>query len=79
LELKYQSEIMPSGAGTDAFAIEVSREGVPTVLVSAPIRYMHSPIEVVSPKDVERVGRLLAHFIAGLDEAFIAALTPAVG
>ncbi len=78
LELKYQSEIMPSGAGTDAYAIEVSREGVPTVLVSLPSRYMHSPIEVVSPKDVERVGRLLAHFIAGLDESFVDALTPAL-
>lgn len=79
LEMKNQSEIYPSGAGTDAFALEVSREGVPTVLVSLPSRYMHSPIEVVSPKDIERTGRLLAHFIAGLDEAFIAALTPAVG
>ncbi|GAB4445284.1 MAG: M42 family metallopeptidase [Anaerolineae bacterium] len=78
LEMKYQSEIMPSGAGTDAYAIEVSREGVPTVLISLPSRYMHSPVEVVSLKDVERTGRLLAHFIAGLDEAFVDALTPAL-
>ena len=79
LEMNFQSEIMPSGAGTDAAAIEVSREGVPTVLVSVPSRYVHAPIEVVSPKDVERVGRLLAHFIADLDESFIEELTPVAG
>lgn len=76
LELKYQSEAMPGGAGTDAYAIEISREGVPTILISIPSRYMHSPVEVVHPKDVERTGRLMAHFIAGLDEAFVDTLIP---
>lgn len=78
LELKYQSEIMPSGAGTDAYAIEISREGVPTVLISVPSKYMHSPIEVVHHKDVERIGRLMAHFIASLDESFVEMLIPTV-
>lgn len=76
LELKYQTEVMPSGAGTDAYAIEISREGVPTVLISIPSRYMHSPVEVVQPKDVERAGRLMAHFIASLDEEFVSSLIP---
>lgn len=76
LELKYQSEAMPSGAGTDAYAIEISREGVPTILISVPSRYMHSPVEVVQPKDVERIGRLMAYFIAGLDESFVSELIP---
>ncbi len=76
LELAYQSEIMPSGAGTDAHAIEVSREGVPTVLVSVPSRYMHSPVEVVCVKDVERTGRLLAHFISSLTDTFVDELIP---
>lgn len=76
LELKYQSEMMPSGAGTDAFAIEISREGVPTILLSIPSRYMHSPIETIHPKDVERTGRLMAHFIASLDESFVEELIP---
>ena len=77
LELKFQSEIMPSGAGTDAAAVEVSREGVPTVLVSVPNRYMHTPVEVVQPKDVDRTARLLAQFIARLDETFVDELIPA--
>jgi endoglucanase len=76
LELKYQSEMMPSGAGTDAYAIEISREGVPTILLSIPSRYMHSPVETIQPKDVERTGRLMAHFIAGLDETFVDELIP---
>lgn len=75
-ELKYQSEIMPSGAGTDAYAVEISREGIPTVLLSIPSRYMHSPVEVVQPKDVKRTARLLAYFIAGLDEEFVETLIP---
>ncbi|MBE7552293.1 MAG: M20/M25/M40 family metallo-hydrolase [Anaerolineales bacterium] len=76
LELKYQSEMMPSGAGTDAYAIEISREGVPTILLSIPSRYMHSPVETIHPKDVERTGRLMAHFIASLDESFVEELIP---
>jgi endoglucanase len=76
LELKYQSEMMPSGAGTDAYAIEISREGIPTILISVPSRYMHSPVEVVHPKDVERTGRLMAYFIAGLSDVFVEDLIP---
>jgi endoglucanase len=75
-ELKFQQEVISSGAGTDAYAIEISREGVPTVLLSVPSRYMHSPVEVIHPKDVERTARLLAHFISGLDEKFMEKLIP---
>lgn len=75
-EIKFQNEVLSSGAGTDAYAVEISREGVPTVLVSTPSRYMHSPVEVVQPKDVERTGRLIGQFIAGLDEKFVDELIP---
>jgi putative aminopeptidase FrvX len=37
---------------------------------------MHSPVEVVSLKDIERIGRLLAHFISGLDATFVETLIP---
>ncbi len=76
LEMNFQSEPMSSGAGTDAFAIEISRAGIPTVLVAVPCRYMHTPVEMVDIKDVERTGRLLAQFIANLDEQFIEELIP---
>jgi len=76
LEIKYQTEVLPSGLGTDAFGVEISRNGIPTMLISVPSRNMHSPVEIIHPKDVERVGRLMAHFIAGLDENFTQTLIP---
>ena len=50
--------------------MQVAGEGIPTGLLGIPIRSMHTPIETVSPRDVDRAGRLLAEFIAGLDEEF---------
>jgi endoglucanase len=74
-EIPYQIEPLPGASGTDAWAIQISREGVPTALLSIPQRYMHSPVEVVAIKDVERTGRLMAHFIAGLTAGFMETLT----
>jgi putative aminopeptidase FrvX len=73
-EIKFQDEPMPYAGGTDAAAIQVSREGVPTSLISIPVRNMHSPVETVELTDIERAGRLLAHFIAELDGDFMAAI-----
>jgi endoglucanase len=56
------------GTGTDANAMQLSREGVATGLIGIPNRYMHSPVEVVSLDDLDRSARLLA--------AFCQALTP---
>jgi len=70
-DIKWQSDIMPSRSGTDAWAIQVSQGGVPTALLSVPLRNMHSPIETLDLKDIERTGRLLAHFISALDDDFI--------
>ena len=69
-EIPYQIEPVPGPSGTDAWAIQVSREGVPTGLVSIPGRSMHTPVETISLKDLERAGRLLASFIRSLDEEF---------
>ena len=68
LEMDYQ--IDPDiGGGTDAWPIQVSREGIPVALLSVPLRYMHSPVETVNVKDVERIGRLMAHFVTDLGDA----------
>jgi len=69
-EIAYQVDPIPGASGTDAWAMQVTREGIPTALVSIPLRYMHTSVETLALKDLERVGRLLALFIAGLDEAF---------
>ena len=69
-EIPHQSDPIPGRSGTDAWAMQIAREGLPTALISIPLRYMHTTVETLSLKDLERIGRLLAHFIAGLDEAF---------
>ena len=58
-----QREIMGGDTGTDADAIASSRAGVPTALLSIPLKYMHTPAEVVDLTDVENTGRLMAEYI----------------
>ena len=70
-EIPYQIEPIPGASGTDAWAIQVTREGVPTVLICIALRYMHQPVETLAVQDVERAGRLLAAFIAGLEVDFM--------
>ncbi len=57
---------MPKMSGTDAMAVQIVAEGIPTAVLGIPLRYMHTPVETVSMKDVRRVGRLMAEFIADL-------------
>jgi putative aminopeptidase FrvX len=66
-EIPYNLEPLPGHSGTDAWAIQVSREGVPTALISIPVRYMHQPVETLAVRDVERAGRLLAAFAGELE------------
>ncbi len=61
-ELPHQVKAHPRGTGTDANAIQLARDGVATGLVGIPNRYMHSPVEVVSLKDLDAAARLLAEF-----------------
>lgn len=71
LEIPYKPEPIPSSSGTDAVAVQMAAEGVPTMLIEIPLRYMHTPVEMVSLKDIQRTGRLLAEFAAELDGNFI--------
>ena len=48
--------------GTDADAVHISRGGIPTGVVSVPLRYMHSPVEMVQLDDVENTAKLIAAF-----------------
>jgi tetrahedral aminopeptidase len=71
LEIPWFLDITPRDSGTDAFAIQVTAEGIPTVLVEFPIRYMHTPVESVALQDIQRAGRLLAEFVVALEENFV--------
>lgn len=75
LEVPFQMEAMPRHSGTDAYAIQVTAEGIPSMVLSIPLRYMHTPVELVSLKDIYRTGHLLAEFIARLTPDFLQKLT----
>ena len=59
-KIKIQINSEPGGTGTDANALQLSRAGVATALVSIPNRYMHSPCEMVSLKDLDACANLIA-------------------
>lgn len=61
-EIKYQCEIMGGSTGTNADEIASSRRGIRTMLISIPLKYMHTPVEVVDIEDIKSVGSLIAEF-----------------
>jgi endoglucanase len=71
LEIPWFLDVTPTDSGTDAFAVQVTAEGIPTALVELAIRYMHTPVEAVAVKDIECAGHLLAEFIASLEADFV--------
>lgn len=65
-EIPVQFEAEPRSTGTDANAIQVGRGGIATGLISIPLRYMHTPSEVVNLNDIELCVRLLEEFARSL-------------
>ena len=61
-----QHEAISSNSGTDTDVIFWTRGGIPSALISLPNRYMHSPVEVVSLKDLEQIPELMAAFTLSL-------------
>jgi putative aminopeptidase FrvX len=66
-EIPYTIESSSRATGTDADVIHISRDGIPTGLVSVPLRYMHSGVETVSIDDIENTARLVAAFAKRLE------------
>ena len=62
-KIPHQIEVMGGTTGTNADAIGVTRGGVKTVTVSIPLKYMHTPVEVISISDIENSARLIAEFL----------------
>ena len=71
LELNAFEQVSPGRSGTDAWAIQISHEGIPTALLNIPARNMHSTVETVSLKDIDRTGRVMGEFIAGLSPDYL--------
>jgi len=68
LKMPYQLEAEPRPTGTDARALQMGRGGVATGVVCVPLRYMHTPSEIVDLADVESCVRLLVEFARGLEQ-----------
>ncbi len=75
LEIPYVMEPAPTHTGTDAYTLQIAQEGIPCMVLGLPLRYMHTPVEMVALKDIARIGRLLAEFVAGLDANTMNTLT----
>ncbi|MBP5407835.1 MAG: M42 family peptidase [Bacilli bacterium] len=68
LGINYQIKVTPEQTATDTDEIFHRQQGIPSFLISIPLRYMHSSVEVCSLKDVEDIINLMAQFILDLDE-----------
>jgi putative aminopeptidase FrvX len=66
-EIPFTATASARSTGTDADAIHISRAGVPTGVVSVPLRYMHTPVEMVQLDDVHNAARLIAAFAQRLE------------
>ncbi len=71
LDMPHGIDVMPRHSGTDAYGMQIVAEGIPTMVISIPLRYMHTPVELISFKDIARAGHLLAEFIANLAPDFV--------
>jgi endoglucanase len=66
--IPYQTDVAPGPTGTDARAMQITRDGIPTLLVSIPLRYMHTSVETLDLRDIHHSARLIAHFINSIKE-----------
>lgn len=61
-QIPYQVDVEAAGTGTDANAMQINRGGMATGLLGVPLRYMHTPCEVLSMTDVENCAKLMAAY-----------------
>lgn len=66
--LDYQLEVMGGHSGTNAWPIQISREGIATAVLSLPLKYMHTPVEVLQLSDLENLAHLLSAFVIDLEK-----------
>ena len=66
--IKYETDVDGGNTGTDAWEIQTAGGGVPTALLSIPLRYMHTSVETLDLRDVKAVSKLIAGFIKGIGE-----------
>lgn len=65
-EIKHQIEVIAGQSGTDTWAIQVSREGIATALLSVPVKYMHTPVETMNIEDCKATVNILVSSIKAM-------------
>lgn len=68
LGMTLRPEVMAGDTGTNAWGVQIAREGIATAVLSVPLRYMHTPVEVLELQDLEQTARLLAEFVRGFQK-----------
>ena len=66
LDMAVQKEVMEGSTGTNGWEMQIANEGIATAVLSVPLKYMHTPVEVVERSDLEDCARLLAAFTVNL-------------
>jgi endoglucanase len=66
-DIPVQEEIEPRPGGTDAFYLQITKRGVYTAGLYIPLRYMHSPVEIIDARDIYRASKLMVHLAAQED------------
>jgi len=66
-KIDYSPDADGGDTGTDAWAVQIAAEGIPTLLLSIPLRYMHTTVETLHFDDVKSVGTLLCEVLKKLD------------
>ena len=64
--IPYQIEVMAGSTGTNGDEFQTAREGIATAVLSLPLKYMHTPVEVAALDDMEQTAQLLAAFVRDL-------------
>ncbi|WP_234118467.1 zinc-binding metallopeptidase family protein [Clostridium hydrogenum] len=67
-DINYKVEVEPGNTGCDAWDTQISRAGIPSVLISIPIKYMHTSVEMVNVNDIKNTGILIGRFIEELND-----------
>ncbi len=65
--IQVQTAIVPRTTSTDADSLAIQRDGIPTILLELPLKYMHTTVELLEMRTLEEGARLLAHFAAAVD------------
>lgn len=66
-QIPYQLAAVGGSSGTNAWAMQTSGLGICTLVLSLPLKYMHSPVELIHTGDAENLARLVAEFIANFE------------